>query len=217
MGDQIRRDMLRERIEAAYRISGNKLGWRLLYSPEAVLDGAEIAFIGLNPGGREKPADHAEFCMERGSAYAREGWAGHAPAESPLQRQVLLLFKKLGVRREDVLAGNLVPFKSPDWTRLSNSAQALSFGRALWRDILHQVAPKLVVSMGEVTNEAVAGLPGVRRLTFVRVNWGNVSASEATFDRGKFIGLPHLSRFGIVSRPESLSPLRNVFGDYWLG
>ena len=155
--------------------------------------------------------------MKRGSAYAQESWAGYAPGESPLQRQVLLLFKNLGVRPEDVLAGNLVPFRSPDWSRLSNSTQALSFGRALWGDILQRARPKLVVSMGQVTNEAVVGLLGVRRLTFVPVNWGNVTASEASFDGGKFVGLPHLSRFGIVSRPGSLSPLRNVFGDYWLG
>jgi hypothetical protein len=69
---------LRERIEEAYRASGNRLGYRFLYSPASVLDGAEVALIGLNPGGTYAPPEHAEFCMEEGkSAYRDEAWEGY--------------------------------------------------------------------------------------------------------------------------------------------
>lgn len=40
---------LQQRIEAAYKESGNSHGWRLLASPACVLEGAEVAFIGLTP------------------------------------------------------------------------------------------------------------------------------------------------------------------------
>lgn len=42
---------LRARIETFEREHGYGLGWRLLASPAAVLEKADIAFIGLNPAG----------------------------------------------------------------------------------------------------------------------------------------------------------------------
>jgi len=74
-------------IERAYRNSGNTMGWRLLGSPEVTLDGARIAFIGLNPGGSAVDAKQSVYAMPLGqSAYVHESWAGHAAGESPLQR-----------------------------------------------------------------------------------------------------------------------------------
>src|SRR5689334_17729326 len=129
---------LRERIERQYSSDGYTLGWRLLYSPESVLEGAKVAFVGLNPGGSTRPTDHAEFATDHGSAYAVENW-GAPPGTSKLRRQVLLLFEKLGERPEAVLAGNLVPFRSPSWGALPHAESALAFGKMLWRDILAEV------------------------------------------------------------------------------
>ena len=39
------------RVEAEYRLGGHQLDWRLLYSPWRTVESAEVAFIGLNPGG----------------------------------------------------------------------------------------------------------------------------------------------------------------------
>ena len=63
---------LKDRIERQYSAGRYTLGWRLLYSPEVVLQGARVAFLGLNPGGNYCPTEHAEFAMEHGSAYALE-------------------------------------------------------------------------------------------------------------------------------------------------
>lgn len=216
-GQRNRMNELQERIETAYAASGNDLGWRFLYSPAAVLERADVAFLGLNPGGSERPSDHAKFCMAGGSAYAEESWAGFPPGQSPLQRQVLLLFQRLEVRPADVLAGNLVPFRSPNWERLADRQQALRFGRALWADVLEQVRPKLVISMGGVANEAVAAMLSVAGLRSVPVAWGQVSAVAGRFDGGRFVGLPHLSRFGIISRPQSAEALKELFGEQWRG
>lgn len=208
--DRNRADALRRRIQAAYAKGSHHLGWRLLYSPAAVLEGAKVAFMDLNPGGDEKPVDHAEFCMETGSAYADECW-GRPPGQGPLQRQVLGLFEMVGAAPDAVLAGNLVPFRSPSWDTLRNRDAALAFGMEIWRDILAHARPRLVIGMGGVTNRALMAMLGVTAVRTVPVGWGNVTAVAGTFGQGRFVGLPHLSRFRIVGRTESTVALRQLF------
>jgi hypothetical protein len=165
---------LEEEIDAAYRRSGNKLGWRFLYSPESMLAGADLAFIGLNPGGDTIPTGHAEFAMDRSSAYATERWKSRKklclPGKHPLQVQILSLFRRLGARPEEVLAGNLVPFRSPCWDALVDKRFSLEFGCSLWRRVLHRARPSIVVSMGGKANEAIAKILQVDRLEAVPVH-----------------------------------------------
>jgi hypothetical protein len=145
---------LRDRIERRYAEDGHKLGWRLLYSPECVLEKAAVAFSGLNPGGAAIPESHAEFAMEHGSAYVLETWAG----TSKLQAQVRALFEKVGEAPEAVLAGNLVPFRSPNWNSLPNKKGALEFGKQIWGDILARAAPRLVLCMAVEVLPALKGI-----------------------------------------------------------
>jgi len=200
---------LRDRIEAKYQERGDALGWRLLYSPSHVLDGASVAFIGLNPGGNFRPADHAEFAMAAGSAYTTENWGG-PPGEAKLQRQVRILFQRLDVRPEDVLAGNLVPFRTPSWDAMRRRRDALAFGKSLWTDILRHAQPRLVIAMGGVTIETLTEVLNVRNLENIPVGWGNVTGKRGHHDGGPFVGLPHLSRFAIVGRPESEPSLQRL-------
>ena len=207
---------LKTQIEAAYRSSGNDLGWRLLYSPSSVLDGAQVAFIGLNPGGSVRPVDHSEFSMTSGSAYVVEKWGnGNEPGQSPLQKQVRALFRRLEVDPERVLAGNLVPFRSPSWDSLKNQRNALHFGENLWNEIFQRARPKLVIGLGGDTFSALSRILSVFNVQSIRVGWGNVSGTRALFKGGLLVGLPHLSRFGIVTRIQSAAPLRELFGEYW--
>ncbi|RAH95677.1 hypothetical protein DLJ53_34095 [Acuticoccus sediminis] len=206
---------LRERIEAAYIASGNALGWRFLMSPPAVLDGAQVAFIGLNPGGSVRPSEHAEFAMGAGSAYALESWAGHPPGCSPLQREVLLLFDRIGVAPDTVLAGNLVPFRSRDWGGLRNRKNALRFGGELWRDVLARAGCTLIVTMGAVVTDTIAPMLGCDRSMTRPIGWGKVKGVQSTFVGGTLVGLPHLSRYRVISRPQCSAPLEALFGTYW--
>lgn len=189
------------------------MGWRLLYSPPAVLDGAKFAFLGLNPGGDHQSFDQGEFATPTGSAYATETWNGSLPGQSILQRQVLALFQMLGVTPESVLAGNLVPFRSPAWESLSDRGEALAFGKAIWRDILQSAKPTTVVGMGNVVNTALKEMLQVRQTTRIPLNWGNVSGERGAFAGGKFVGLPHLSRFQIATRPASRQGLQLLLRD----
>lgn len=205
---------LKIRIQEKYRELGYDLGWRLLYSPEAVLERARVAFVGLNPGGNHAPVDHAEFAMESGSAYARECW-GKPPGQSTLQCQVLRLFEIVGEPPADVLAGNLVPFRSPSWETLGNKDQALRFGRSIWEEILAHTKPQLVIGMGGDTWPVLKQLLRVRSMQQELVGWGNVRGEQGAFEGGIFVGLPHLSRFAIVTRKESQEGLGSLFGKHY--
>jgi hypothetical protein len=200
---------LQQRIETCYLAGGYTFGWRLLYSPAACLDGAKVAFVGLNPAGNFRPKDHPEFSTENGSAYAVEDWG--APAgTSKLQVQVLALFRMLGERPEAVLAGNLVPFRSPSWDALPGRHDALSFGKDIWRVILSHVNPCIVVAMGGEAVSALRDILHVTRTERIPLNWGKVCGETGDFGNGTLIGIPHLSRFGVITRSASAPGLRRL-------
>ena len=207
---------LEARIEAAYEKSGNRCGWRLLYSPKKVLKKADIAFIGLNPGSCHP--DHAMFDTGNSSAYVKESWADCQPGTSPLQQQVRTLFAKLGAKPEHVLAGNLVPFHSPDWKSLQKPDCSLRFGEELWRDILHRAKPRLVVGMGNDVIPSLCRILDVAMLGSIFINWGNCTAKLARFDGdGLLVVLPHLSHYKIMFREKSAPALRELFQEHWRG
>ena len=201
---------LKARIENQYRTGGYQLGWRLLYSPASLAD-ARVAFIGLNPGGNEVPNDHAKFAMEAGSAYACESWGpGIPPGQSKLQRQVLALFEMAGQRPDAVLAGNLVPFRSPSWSALPNRDDALAFGKSIWTDILAEVKPQLVLAMGRDVELALVDVLGVRTMESVPLSWGNISGRRGSFAYGTLICITHLSRYAVITRPASQQGLTRL-------
>lgn len=185
------------------------LGWRLLYSPERVLTGARVAFIGLNPGGSIVNPAHGEFSSEKGSAYRKdiEDWG----VNSGLQDQVIELFRRLGVEPEEVLAGNLVPFRSCGRKSLRRPSEAIQFGVGIWRRILDVAKPTTVVAMGNDARKETQKLLNVREVRDYSVNWQHNTASWGKFDGGIWIGLPHLSQFPIMKRKDSAYALEMVF------
>lgn len=208
---------LEERIVREYSTRGDALGWRLLYSHHSVLDSADLAFIGLNPGGGRAEPDHPTFARpENSSAYLDERWKGYPAGDEPLQRQVQSLFAYLGVAAPSVLAGNLVPFRSPSWDTLKDQRRALAFGLHLWRQILNRARPSLVIAMGKDTSARLRELLGVRDVASIPIGWGNVAALKGRFGSSYFVGLPHLSRFRIFGRVSSAPAVRTLFDD-WLG
>ncbi|WP_288960138.1 uracil-DNA glycosylase family protein [uncultured Sulfitobacter sp.] len=201
----------REQIEQAYQRSGNDLGWRFLYSPSTTLAGARVAFIGLNPGGSKEDWAHAKYAVEHGSAYSRESWARNAPGDHKLQKQVLALFKRLDVEPETVLAGNLVPFRSPNWRSLRSRALSIQFGKELWAEVLSVSKPSVIVTMGTVTTKILSEMLKIDRLEKCPSGWGRVSAYRGEFEGRRLVGLPHLSRYGIMTRPESSAHMDSLF------
>ncbi len=202
---------LADRIDSEYKASGNNLGWRFLYSPARVLTDARVAFIGMNPGGDFCPVDHTVFATDGGCAYELENW-GAPPGKSRLQKEVIELFRWVGEQPIDVLAGNLVPFRSKDWASLRNSAHALTFGKIIWEQVLAKAQPKIVIVMGTPARNALKEMLDVAETESLHINWGKVSGERGSFAGGTFIGLPHLSRFNIVTRAASKEPLERLIG-----
>jgi hypothetical protein len=208
---------LRDRIQEAYVAGGYNLGWKLLYSPSDVLNGPRLAFVGLNPGGSVCPENDAELATVDGSAYVTEVWErASQPGQSKLQRQVRCLFDRLGEAPESVLAGNLVPFRSPSWEKLPMRDWALEFGKSLWRDILAETRPELVIAMGDVVFSVLREILGVEMTQRILVSWGSVSGEHGKFAHGTLVRLPRLSRFGIITRPTSQDALRALIPGYAL-
>ncbi|NOW48709.1 hypothetical protein FHW96_004899 [Novosphingobium sp. SG751A] len=204
---------LEERIRLAYEASGNDLGWRFLYSPASVLNGADVAFVGLNPGGSEPQP--AIFSTDAGSAYCCESWAGAESGKSPLQKQVQAIFARLGVAPENVLAGNFIPFRSRDWRSLKQPVQSLEFGREIWRDVLSTARPRVVITMAGLVTKEMAAILGIKAIQKLPIGWGSVSASRGEANGVTLIGLPHLSRYRVMGRPESQASVDRLFEGLW--
>ena len=202
-------------IDKAYQASGNKLGWRLLYSPEKTLEGSKVAFVGLNPGGRHFAPEDSQFSPENGSAYVNERWGSNPPGESRLQIQVRTLFSKIEVEPCEVLAGNLVPFRSPDWNSLKNRASAVAFGTELWRGIFQRAQPSLVIAMGGVVGNIMANIYAAKKYVRIPVGWGNVAGKRYELPDKSLVVLPHLSRFPIITRDASQQGLARLFEPWW--
>lgn len=203
------------RIQEFYAAGPYSLGWRFLYGSERTLLNPEVVLLGLNPGGRECPDDHGEYSCVTGSAYRVESWKGKPPGTELLQREILALFDALGASPDEVLAGNLVPFRSPSWDDLPDRKQALEFGTELWREIIQASKPDLIVCLGAIVFEGCLSMGRPNDVTRFGFDWGNYSIKRAEFGGTTLIGLPHLSRFPIVTRPASQPGLRRAFGDFW--
>ena len=211
---------LQSEIVAEYNKHDFQHGWRFLYSPAVTMDKARVAFIGLNPGGNKIDDQHSEFCMPSSSAYATEKWREFAPGKAPLQKQVLSLFELLGEDKpEMVLAGNLVPFRSPRWASLSKEKQtaALIFGASIWKRVLCRARPKLVIAMGKPAREKLKEVLSVTGVEENLVNWGNIKAERGDYIGGVFVGLPHLSTFKIINRPKSKAAVLRLFRGFLYG
>lgn len=202
------------RIEREYQRRGDTMGWRLLYSPWRTVETATVAFIGLNPGSSRNDAEHSVLSCEAGSAYEIESWGGYPPGEAPLQRQVQAVFRRARVECKDVLAGNLIPFRSASVQRLSDAQGASSFGTALWRDLLAQSRVRLVIAMGRDAQKALLAAYCLAEIVETRPSgWGQQRVHRARSADVTIIGVPHLSRFRIMTRPQSQAALDWAFDD----
>lgn len=186
-------------IAKACAARGDGLGWRLLAGRWATLRSAEVAFVTLNPGGAAPEPDR--LSCEEGSIYVVEAWPGHESGRAPLQRQVQCLFRMIGVAPDEVLAGYLVPFRSRSWRSLADRAGAVEFGRRLWSELLASRRPRLVVTISGVVFETMRDVLGGGDVRSVNSGWGSAKIRTCDYRGGRLIGLPHLSRYRLLSRP----------------
>lgn len=193
---------IENRIVAEYERRGDSAGWRFLASPFRTIANAQIVFIGLNPGGASETEGHGQFSCENGSAYETEAWAHHPAGRSPLQLQVKALFEIVGAAPDEVLAGNLIPFRSKNLSDLRDFPSALQFGTKLWTEILGHAPRRLVIGMGKDVQSVLFDHYRVCP-TSEPTGWGNQKLRYAKAEDTRVVGLPHLSRFRIFNREGS--------------
>lgn len=198
---------------------GHELGWRFLTTPAKTFSKqSRIAFMGLNPGGNRMRKDHAKESCENGPAHLCEDWE-----RSVIQRQVIALFQaiaqELGADDHERLMNRslmayFIPFRSPSMQSLKNPAATKRFAEALWSNILPELSPDLIITLGWDTFRPIARIlrtaPG---LSFhsgdeFSTGWGDVRAGIHFYTRNgskpvALARLPHLSRFSIFGRETS--------------
>jgi hypothetical protein len=201
-------------IQSAHNALGHKLGWRFLYGALRTLDDPQVAYLALNPGG--KKFEPGSYCAEE-SAYVAESWgydrAGNAnpPGESKLQRNVRAMFRYLGVDPNDVLAGNIVPFRSPSWSALAKPEESLRFGYHLWRRVFTSVRPRLVIAASADADRELAKILNAGVPVYFDLGYPSQGGYRREFDGGFLIRTPHLSWHDVFGRRNAKPYLDSLF------
>jgi len=205
-----------DKIETANQQLEHTLGWRFLVVPKAnFIERPDVALITLQPGGRVDDPRHPRESSERGPAYIVEEWKGFERGGAPLQIQFRTLFNELGTRlgtdEPDALlraslAAYFIPFRSPTWKDFPHQRESAAFSTQLWKEILEQVHPKIIITIDTFTfTKLLQVAPGQPdRAREFPTGWGNYNASVVTLSSGAVLcRFPHLSRFSIFNRPKS--------------
>jgi hypothetical protein len=224
-------------IENEYTRLGHTIGWRFLSGPKVTLTpSAEIAFITLNPGGNDDPPSHPHASQEAGSAYRVESWNGMPPGQSQLQLQVGEMFKLLAERMgsfehlelmDDTLTGHFIPFRSPSFKMLHSKNDSTTFAVRLWGRIFDHIAPRIVITMDQLTFKHIREIIRVRNPNHAEqhmqlpTGWGSYQADIVRFSLDgsvrTLVRIPHLSRFGIFTSNKCKQAVPRLMDEFVTG
>jgi hypothetical protein len=219
------------KIDSFYKERQYQLGWRFLNCSKSVLSAnPEIAFITLNPGGKEIPNDHPWASCENGSSYLTEVWGNSPAGKSNLQVQIQLMFSNLAEKLNfsgtanqlinESLSGYFVPFRSPRLADLEHKREAFMFGNDLWGKILASINPSLFIC---IDRESFKRLQPLIEHTYnlqitssekYETGWGNYSADIVRFgdnSEKKLLRLPHLSTFKLFTSKKCSENIDELF------
>lgn len=189
-------------IDLAADRLGYKLGWRFMMCPEAAMRTANVAIVGLNPGGHKHHGP--TWSAEDGNAYWIESWGGQVAGMDPLQRQVQQIADKMNAGPQNVFAAQFVPFRSNSWSDLTSPRAAVDFARQLWKWTLSQSPARTIVCLGKVVGPEIAAIVGADLDQVTKAGWGDqtIEVYRSAADI-KVVALPHLGRFKLMGRPVS--------------
>lgn len=197
-----------EVIEAESRRLGFQHGWTFLGTPERTLLNARVAFVGLNPGGGGSNDDYdygGHWDVPVGNGYFDESW-GPNGTQTTIQKQLQTWHALIGVRPDESLCVQFVPFRSPDWDRLDQKAEAISFAERLWTWVLEVSPASLFVTMGKRPAEHLSKLLHAKQVAQFPTGWGSqtIDVWDAP-DGRRIIGMPHPSRYALFDRANNSS------------
>jgi hypothetical protein len=208
------REFSAQDIDAAYTDLGHQYGWSFMATPAERLHTAQVAIVGLNPGGGGEgdTYEYGRFWASDGvNAYYDEQW-GTGGTDTPLQTQVKEWHRLLGLKPADPLCIQFVPFRSPDWKRLPEKKASIDFARSLWRWVLDVTPARLFLTMGKLPAAYLVELMDAKLVARLPTGWGNklIDAYD-TPDGRRVVGMPHPSRYQLFNRGEASETANESF------
>jgi len=201
-------------IDEAYADLGHQYGWSFMGTPTERLRTAQVAIVGLNPGGGGEgdPYNYGRFWASDGiNCYFDEQW-GTGGTDTPLQTQVKEWHRLLKLEPSDPLCIQFVPFRSPDWNRLPEKAASIEFARSLWAWVLDTSPAQLFITMGKLPASYLAELMGAKRFARLSTGWGNqlIDVYDAPGGR-RIVAMPHPSRYRLFCRGQASETANESF------
>ncbi len=182
-------------------------GFKLLFCPWRVIETAEALFLSLNPGNDPSGELMRVASDERGNSYLVKREARH----SPMALQYEKLCELIGEDPEGVLAGALMPYRTPKWQK-RRDAPNIEIAAEFWKAIIMGGRVKQVFCMGRDVEEAVVSLTEASFETEIPANWSDYTIRRhVTPDGVKVFGLLHFSTFKMLSRPACVEQLHELF------
>jgi hypothetical protein len=196
------------RLEQEEVARGYQDGFKLLFCPWQLLESADTVFLSLNPGNDPSGEAMRIASDERGNSYLIERRARHSPIADQYQK----LCKLFGLDTEQVLTGALMPFRTPSWND-RRDGPALTLTRPFWHQVLSRGRVRTVFCVGRTVEREVVAMTGGRQSQELPSGWGKIMIRQyATSNGVSLYGLPHLSKFKLLSRAACISPLEELFG-----
>lgn len=199
-----------DQLQAEYVRLGHGHGWTFMMTPEGTLRDAQVAFVGLNPGGGGPNDTHeygGSWDSPKGNAYFVEKW-GPAGNETPIQQQVQAWHSLLGLGADDSFCAQFVPFRSPNWASLGRKEETLDFAMRLWTWVLTQSPAKLVITMGKPPAQHLSRLLGARQVARLQTGWDPQTIDVWEGASGyRIVAMPHPSRYTLFNRRGSGSDI----------
>lgn len=193
----------------------------VLYSSSSTLQPGTYYFLGLNPGGVDVGTNtiRQSLCNLGAltvNAYLDEDWSSdsrsYGKACHPLQKNFECLFKSLGEDPRAVCASNLI-FSRSISEKGAGGRERAELCWPVHETILEVVRPAAIITFGrQPFNFITEKLSGTAPKDFP-AGHGNWTWRYSILNTGKkLVGLPHLSRYALMSHPAVLREIRELIG-----
>ncbi|WP_242396378.1 hypothetical protein [Anaeromyxobacter oryzisoli] len=121
------------------------------------------------------------------------------------------MFALLQTSPDETLSAYFVPFRAPIWQEMQAPADTLAFARELWRILLAELEPEvLVVNGADAFDQLATVLPRPAHVFERPAGWGNQRVAFAECGGTLAIRIPTLSRFKLFSRAEGRVAMEDV-------
>lgn len=193
----------------------------ILYSSSATLKPGKYYFLGLNPGGTDANTNTIRQSLgnlgtRTDNAYLDEDWSSdsrsYGKGRHPLQKSFRSLFVALGEDPRAICASNLI-FSRSISEKGAGGAKRTELCWAVHEAILEIVRPAVIITFGRQPFNFFRYKLSGTAAEDSRAGHGNWTWRYSILKTGeKLIGLPHLSRYALISHPDVVNGIRELIG-----